>query len=201
MDEKREKDGVAYASFDNGGDVKKISGLIRFPQISKETTSIAGIFSAGFISENKNDYGFVIIDACDNLLFDTDDIRDQLYINLPGTGAFEFDKKLQVKYLTNSFFIVKFNSKEIGRAPIKRTNCTILISNEIDIMNDPLEETITNVKSINSEIETTKNNNSLEETESNNNVHISTNKEIEDTINYGEVKNTTRNTTFLENWQ
>ncbi|CAJ0900292.1 21659_t:CDS:2 [Entrophospora sp. SA101] len=32
-------------------------------------------------------------------------------------------------------------------------------------MNDPLEETITNVKSINSEIETTNNNNSLEETE------------------------------------
>ena len=42
---------------------------------------------------------------------------------------------------------------------------TILVSNEIDIMNDPLEETITNVKSINSEIETTNNNNFLEETE------------------------------------
>ncbi|CAJ0634694.1 9670_t:CDS:2 [Entrophospora sp. SA101] len=45
------------------------------------------------------------------------------------------------------------------------TNSTILISNEIDIMNDPLEETITNVKSFNSEIETTNNNNSLEEIE------------------------------------
>ncbi|CAJ0841740.1 2670_t:CDS:2, partial [Entrophospora sp. SA101] len=55
------------------------------------------------------------------------------------------------------------------------TNCTILISNEFDIMNDPLEEAITN---------------------SNNNVHIPTNKEIEDTINYGEVKNTTHNTRF-----
>ncbi|CAJ0848541.1 14729_t:CDS:2 [Entrophospora sp. SA101] len=32
-------------------------------------------------------------------------------------------------------------------------------------MNDPLEETITNVKSFNSEIETTNNNNSLEEIE------------------------------------
>ncbi|CAJ0632996.1 13468_t:CDS:2 [Entrophospora sp. SA101] len=63
-------------------------------------------------------------------------------------------------------------------------------------MNDPLEETITNVKSINSEIETTNNNNSLEETESNNNVHIPTNKEIEDKINYGKVKNTTHNTRF-----
>ncbi|CAH1771147.1 4185_t:CDS:2, partial [Entrophospora sp. SA101] len=57
------------------------------------------------------------------------------------------------------------------------TNCTILISNEIDIMNDPLKETITNVKSINSEIETT-------------------NNKIEDMINYGEVKNTTHNTRF-----
>ncbi|CAJ0626827.1 2461_t:CDS:2 [Entrophospora sp. SA101] len=70
------------------------------------------------------------------------------------------------------------------------TNCTILISN------DPLEEAITNVKLINSEIETTNNNNSFEETESNNNVHIPMNKEIEDTINYGEVKNTTCNTRF-----
>ncbi|CAJ0643218.1 15664_t:CDS:10 [Entrophospora sp. SA101] len=33
-------------------------------------------------------------------------------------------------------------------------------------------------------------------TKSNNNVHIPTNKEIEDTINYGEVKNTTHNTRF-----
>nr|CAG8648596.1 3400_t:CDS:1 [Entrophospora candida] len=120
LSEKRAKDGVAYASFDNGGDVKKISGLIRFPQISKETTSVVGIFTTGFTSENPNDYGFVIVDACDNLLFDlTDDIGYQLYINPPGTGAFEFDKKLQVKYLMNSFFIVKFNGKAIGRAPIK----------------------------------------------------------------------------------
>ncbi|CAJ0849859.1 4848_t:CDS:2, partial [Entrophospora sp. SA101] len=42
-------------------------------------------------------------------------------------------------------------------------------------MNDPLEEAITN---------------------SNNNVHIPMNKEIEDTINYGEIKNTTCNTRF-----
>ncbi|CAJ0865457.1 14356_t:CDS:2 [Entrophospora sp. SA101] len=35
-----------------------------------------------------------------------------------------------------------------------------------------------------------------QQTQSNNNVHIPTNKEIEDTINYGEVKNTTHNTRF-----
>ncbi|CAJ0651789.1 5890_t:CDS:2 [Entrophospora sp. SA101] len=50
-----------------------------------------------------------------------------------------------------------------------------------------------NFESVNSEIDTI-DNNSLEETESN--VYIPTNKEIEDTINYGEVKNTTRNTQF-----
>nr|CAG8532486.1 9166_t:CDS:2 [Entrophospora candida] len=121
LSEKRAKDGVAYASFDNGGDVKKISGLIRFPQISKETTRVVGLFTTGFTSENPNDYGFDVVDGCCNVLFDLISIRDQLSINPPGTGAFEFDIKLQVKQLRNSGldFHCKLKGPEIKRAQIK----------------------------------------------------------------------------------
>ncbi|CAJ0643222.1 15667_t:CDS:2 [Entrophospora sp. SA101] len=67
----------------------------------------------------------------------------------------------------------------------------------LECVNDLLD--LYNFSDIQNSISTTNNSSSTslkKDKNSNNNVHIPTNKEIEDTINYGEVKNTTHNTRF-----
>nr|CAG8509504.1 1484_t:CDS:2 [Entrophospora candida] len=119
-EEKRVTGAVAFASFDDNGDVKRVSGEIHFTQSSKTFTYITGQFNSGFISRDRNDYEFLIIDNNNNVIFDfTNQIRNQLSFNRPGTGPFKFNERLQVRDLKGLTIIVVFDSKEIGNARIK----------------------------------------------------------------------------------
>ncbi|CAJ0840920.1 12378_t:CDS:2 [Entrophospora sp. SA101] len=103
LSEKRAAVKVAIARFDNG-----------------EITRITGQFNTGFISENKNDYGFFINNDGGVVIVNlTDEIRDQLIINCPGTGPFEFDKKLKVRDMASLLFAQDEDGEEIGNMRIK----------------------------------------------------------------------------------
>ncbi|CAH1768826.1 5674_t:CDS:2, partial [Entrophospora sp. SA101] len=93
LSEKRTAVNVAIARFDNGGNVKRVSGEIRFAQISKTITRITGQFNTGFVN--------------------------QLFINRPGTGPLEFDKKLKVRDIVSFVALADFCGEEIGKMEIE----------------------------------------------------------------------------------
>nr|CAG8523230.1 6901_t:CDS:1 [Entrophospora candida] len=120
LSEKRAVVNVAIARFDNGGNVKRVSGEIQFAQISKTIARITGQFNTGFISKNKNDYEFFIVNDDGKVIVNlTDEIRDQLFINSPGTGPFEFDKKLKVRDIVSFVALADFCGEEIGKMEIE----------------------------------------------------------------------------------
>ncbi|CAG8465572.1 2097_t:CDS:1 [Dentiscutata heterogama] len=120
---KRNTGDTASASFPDVNNVNTVTGEVHFTEISDSKVRMTGQFNTGFPNGHPDNYQFEIIDKEDKVIMDvTDDIKNKLQINVPGTAPFECDiSGLTIKDIIGKYLLVKRRQYvEGGKAEIKK---------------------------------------------------------------------------------